>query len=53
MAVLIWWLDSGAKLPPERVDAMIGGSPQVALSCHHNILHALILPKIVDTGEYR
>jgi hypothetical protein len=22
MAVLIWWLDSGAKLPPERVDAM-------------------------------
>jgi len=23
MAVLIWWLDSGAKLPPERVDAMI------------------------------
>jgi|SRR5215469_415760 len=22
MAVLIWWLDGGAKLPPERVDAM-------------------------------
>ena len=22
MAVLTWWLDSGAKLPPERIDAM-------------------------------
>ena len=22
MAVLIWWLDGGAKLPPERVDAI-------------------------------
>jgi AcrR family transcriptional regulator len=22
MAVLIWWLDGGAKLPPERIDAM-------------------------------
>jgi AcrR family transcriptional regulator len=22
MAVLIWWLDGGAKLPPKRVDAM-------------------------------
>lgn len=23
MAVLTWWLDKGAKLPPERVDAML------------------------------
>src|SRR5229473_354892 len=22
MAVMIWWLDGGAKLPPERIDAM-------------------------------
>jgi hypothetical protein len=22
MAVLLWWLDGGAKLPPESVDAM-------------------------------
>jgi hypothetical protein len=22
MAVLTWWLDKGAKLPPQRVDAM-------------------------------
>jgi AcrR family transcriptional regulator len=22
MAVLIWWLDGGAKLPPKRIDAM-------------------------------
>ncbi len=22
MAVLIWWLDGGAKLPPQRIDAM-------------------------------
>jgi len=22
MAVLTWWLDAGAKLPPERIDAM-------------------------------
>jgi AcrR family transcriptional regulator len=22
MAVLIWWLDSGAKLPPQQIDAM-------------------------------
>jgi AcrR family transcriptional regulator len=22
MAVLIWWLDKGAKLPPQRIDAM-------------------------------
>ena len=22
MAVLTWWLDGGAKLPPDRVDAM-------------------------------
>ena len=22
MAVLIWWLDGGAKLPPERIDTM-------------------------------
>ena len=22
MAVLTWWLDGGAKLPPERIDAM-------------------------------
>ena len=23
MAVLIWWLDRGAKLPPQRIDAMV------------------------------
>ncbi|MBX9592267.1 MAG: TetR/AcrR family transcriptional regulator [Hyphomonadaceae bacterium] len=23
MAVLIWWLDGGAKLPPQRIDAML------------------------------
>ena len=23
MAVLIWWLDQGAKLPPEEVDALL------------------------------
>jgi hypothetical protein len=22
MAVLTWWLDRGARLPPERIDAM-------------------------------
>jgi hypothetical protein len=22
MAVLTWWLDGGAKLPPKRIDAM-------------------------------
>ena len=22
MSVLTWWLDGGAKLPPERIDAM-------------------------------
>jgi hypothetical protein len=22
MAVMTWWLDSGAKLPPQRIDAM-------------------------------
>jgi hypothetical protein len=22
MAVLTWWLDGGAKLPPNRIDAM-------------------------------
>jgi hypothetical protein len=22
MAVMTWWLDGGAKLPPKRIDAM-------------------------------
>jgi hypothetical protein len=22
MAVMTWWLDGGAKLPPQRIDAM-------------------------------
>jgi hypothetical protein len=25
MAVLIWWLDGGAKLPPERMDELFQG----------------------------
>ena len=25
MAVMTWWLDSGAKLPPKRIDAMFRG----------------------------
>src|SRR5262249_40661383 len=34
MAVLVWWLDGGAKLPPQQVDAMFRRLTSAALSAY-------------------
>jgi AcrR family transcriptional regulator len=36
MAVLVWWLDGGAKLPPEQVDAMFRRLTSAALSTYRH-----------------
>jgi AcrR family transcriptional regulator len=36
MAVLVWWLDGGAKLPPQQVDAMFRRLTTAALSAHRH-----------------
>jgi hypothetical protein len=36
MAVLVWWLDGGAKLPPRQVDAMFRRLTTAALSAYRH-----------------
>jgi len=36
MAILVWWLDDGAKLPPQQIDAMFRRLTSAALSAYRH-----------------
>jgi hypothetical protein len=36
MAVLVWWLDGGAKLPPQQIDAMFRRLTSATLSAYRH-----------------